>query len=147
MGLLEGWSGWRKYRKLPADWRNIVIYSESGQDWHYFAGLIEVLNGELQRKVTYITSDDTDPATPTGAGATTGSGTGTAGTGGAAGTGGTSATIGRIRISPFLRNIRKEKRSTRRLVRRHGQRVQPRCRPLRQRRDRSDAQTRLRLLH
>lgn len=61
MGMLQAWSGWRAYRKLPADWRNIVIYSESGQDWHYFAGLIEVLNGELQRKVTYITSDDTDP--------------------------------------------------------------------------------------
>ncbi len=61
MGMLQAWSGWRTYRKLPADWRNIVIYSESGQDWHYFAALIEVLNGSLQRKVTYITSDGTDP--------------------------------------------------------------------------------------
>ena len=61
MGLLKTWSAWRAYRKLPADWRNIVIYSESGQDWHYFSGLIEVLNGSLQRKVIYITSDETDP--------------------------------------------------------------------------------------
>jgi len=61
MGLREGWSGWRKYRKLPADWRNIVIYSESGQDWHYFEPLVEVLNGELQHKVTYVTSDPGDP--------------------------------------------------------------------------------------
>ncbi len=61
MGMFRAWSAWRGYRKLSADWRNIVIYSESGQDWHYFAGLVEVLNGSLQRKVSYITSDNTDP--------------------------------------------------------------------------------------
>jgi CDP-glycerol glycerophosphotransferase (TagB/SpsB family) len=60
MGLREGWSGWRKYRKLPAEWRNIVFYSESGQDWHYFEPLIEVLNDELRHKVTYVTSDEND---------------------------------------------------------------------------------------
>lgn len=59
--MLKAWSGWRTYRKLPAAWRNIVIYSESGQDWHYFEGIIEALNGELERKVTYVTSDDRDP--------------------------------------------------------------------------------------
>jgi YidC/Oxa1 family membrane protein insertase len=61
MGILKAWSGWRRYRKLPADWRNIVIYSESGQDWHYFEPLIGVLNDELQHKVTYVTSDQADP--------------------------------------------------------------------------------------
>jgi len=60
MGMLQAWSGWRRYRKLSSDWRNVVIYSESGQDWHYFEPLVEVLNTELQKKVTYITSDDTD---------------------------------------------------------------------------------------
>jgi CDP-glycerol glycerophosphotransferase (TagB/SpsB family) len=60
MGMLKAWSGWRRYRKLPADWRNIVIYSESGQDWHYFEPLIAVLNDELQHKVTYVTSDEND---------------------------------------------------------------------------------------
>ena len=60
MELLKGWSGWREYRKLSADWRNIVFYSESGQDWHYFEPLITVLNDELQHKVTYITSDPKD---------------------------------------------------------------------------------------
>jgi len=59
--MLKAWSGWRSYRKLPADWRNIVIYSESGQDWHYFEPLIAVLNDELQHKVTYVTSDQGDP--------------------------------------------------------------------------------------
>ena len=61
MGLLNGFSAWREYRKLPADWRNIVIYSESGQDWHYFEPLITVLNEELKHKVTYVTSDLNDP--------------------------------------------------------------------------------------
>jgi YidC/Oxa1 family membrane protein insertase len=61
MGLLKGWNGWRSYRKLSADWRNIVFYSESGQDWHYFEPLIEVLNAELGRRVTYVTSDRADP--------------------------------------------------------------------------------------
>jgi len=61
MGMFQAWSGWRRYRKLSPDWRNIVIYSESGQDWHYFKPLVEVLNADLQKKVTYITSDDADP--------------------------------------------------------------------------------------
>jgi len=61
MGILKAWSGWREYRKLPTDWKNIVIYSESGQDWHYFEPLIKVLSGDLQKKVTYLTSDISDP--------------------------------------------------------------------------------------
>jgi len=61
MGRLQAWSGWRSYRKLPAMWRNIVIYSESGQDWHYFEPLIAVLNDDLQHKVTFVTSDLNDP--------------------------------------------------------------------------------------
>ena len=60
MGTLQTWSGWRRYRKLSTDWRNIVIYSESGQDWHYFEPLVRVLNTDLQKKVTYITSDESD---------------------------------------------------------------------------------------
>ena len=60
MGLFKGWSEWREYRRLPAEWRNIVIYSESGQDWHYFEPLISALNGELHHKVTYVTSDPND---------------------------------------------------------------------------------------
>jgi len=61
MRVFKAWAGWRKYRKLSADWRTIVVFSESGQDWHYFAALIEVLNGELGRKVTYVTADLNDP--------------------------------------------------------------------------------------
>ena len=59
--MFSGWKGWRQFRKLPWDWRNIVIYSESGQDWHQFSGLIEQLNGPLGRKTCYVTSDAADP--------------------------------------------------------------------------------------
>jgi YidC/Oxa1 family membrane protein insertase len=59
--MFQAWSGWRAYRRLPAEWRNIVIYSESGQDWHYFEPLVEVLNNELKHRVTYVSSDRDDP--------------------------------------------------------------------------------------
>ncbi len=61
MGMFQAWSGWRRYRKLSPDWRNIVMYSESGQDWHHFEPLIEALNDDLKKKTTYVTSDDADP--------------------------------------------------------------------------------------
>lgn len=61
MGFLTALSGWRAYRKLGAEWRNIVFYSESGQDWHWFSALIEELNTRLGRRVTYVTSDPADP--------------------------------------------------------------------------------------
>lgn len=61
MSLISGWKGWRQFKKLPWDWRNIVIYSESGQDWHQFSGLVENLNDEQGRKTCYVTSDERDP--------------------------------------------------------------------------------------
>jgi YidC/Oxa1 family membrane protein insertase len=61
MSLISGWKGWRQFKKLPWDWRNIVVYSESGQDWHQFSGLIQNLNETLGRKVCYVTSDPQDP--------------------------------------------------------------------------------------
>ena len=61
MSLISGWKGWRRFKKLPWDWRNIVVYSESGQDWHQFSGFIEQLNGPLGRKLCYVTSDRQDP--------------------------------------------------------------------------------------
>jgi len=61
MALFSGWKGWRQFKKLPWEWRNIVIYSESGQDWHQFSGLVEQLNGPLGRRTCYVTSDADDP--------------------------------------------------------------------------------------
>jgi len=59
--VLSGWKGWRQFKQLPWEWRNIVIYSESGQDWHQFSGLVDQLNGPLGRKTCYVTSDPEDP--------------------------------------------------------------------------------------
>jgi YidC/Oxa1 family membrane protein insertase len=61
MSLFSGWRGWRQFKKLPWEWRNIVIYSESGQDWHQFSGLIAYLNQDLGCKTCYVTSDKSDP--------------------------------------------------------------------------------------
>jgi len=60
ISALQGWKGWREFKNLPWEWRNLVFYSESGQDWHQFAGLIERLNVQLGRKVCYVTSDPKD---------------------------------------------------------------------------------------
>ena len=61
MSLYSGWRGWRQFKKLPWEWRNIVIYSESGQDWHQFSGLVGHLNQHLGCKTCYVTSDKGDP--------------------------------------------------------------------------------------
>ena len=61
MSLFSGWKGWLKFKKLPWDWRNIVIYSETGQDWHQFSGLIRELNENFGRKTCYVSSDAGDP--------------------------------------------------------------------------------------
>jgi len=61
MSFLQGWKGWRRFKKLPWQWRNLVFYAESGQDWHQFEGLIETLNEELGLNVCYVTSDPRDP--------------------------------------------------------------------------------------
>ncbi len=60
MSVLQGWRGWREFSRLPWEWRHLVFYSESGQDWRQFSGLIEVLNERLGRKVCYVTSDPQD---------------------------------------------------------------------------------------
>ncbi|MDT8321429.1 MAG: hypothetical protein RQ826_12970, partial [Xanthomonadales bacterium] len=60
MSFFAGWKGWRTFKKLPWEWRNIVFYSESGQDWHQFAGLIDELN-RRQLNTCYVTSDAADP--------------------------------------------------------------------------------------
>lgn len=59
--LILGFWGWRAFKRLDPQWRNIVVYSESGQDWHHFSGLIEELTGPLGHKVCYVASDARDP--------------------------------------------------------------------------------------
>jgi len=61
MGLLSSWSAWRRFKKLGHEWRRIVFYSETGQDWHHFQDLIAGLNAREQRRTVYVSSDPADP--------------------------------------------------------------------------------------
>lgn len=59
IGFLNDWRAGRAFKALPREWRRIVIYSESGQDWHHFASIIEHLTARGER-VCYLTSDPDD---------------------------------------------------------------------------------------
>lgn len=61
MSFFSSWSAWRGFKKLPADWRQIVFYSETQQDWHHFSELIACLNTQHQHKTVYVSSDPDDP--------------------------------------------------------------------------------------
>jgi YidC/Oxa1 family membrane protein insertase len=58
---LQHWRAYRAFKALPAEAKRIVIYSESGQDWHHFAPVINALTADLGERVVYLTSDDNDP--------------------------------------------------------------------------------------
>lgn len=51
---------YKAFNKLDSSFRNIVFYSESGQDWHHFEKIIKKLLS-MSRKVCYLTSDPADP--------------------------------------------------------------------------------------
>jgi YidC/Oxa1 family membrane protein insertase len=59
--FLKSWSELRRFNRLNPDQRSIVFYSESGQDWHHFAPIINHLTGALGRTVCYVSSDPADP--------------------------------------------------------------------------------------
>ncbi len=59
--LLQHWKAYRAFRALPRQRRRIVVYSESGQDWHHFAPVIHQLTGAMGEQLVYLTSDPDDP--------------------------------------------------------------------------------------
>ena len=61
MSMLAEWRATRAFRALPEDRRRILVYSESGQDWHHFRPVVEELTGRLGRHVCYVSSDPEDP--------------------------------------------------------------------------------------
>lgn len=61
MGVLSHWRDLRSFRRLPASARSIVFYSESGQDWHHFAPVIDAITSGFGRGLCYVTSDPDDP--------------------------------------------------------------------------------------
>jgi hypothetical protein len=58
---LQNWRSYRAFKVLPRESKRIVIYSESGQDWHHFTPVITELTQTLQEDVVYLTSDPQDP--------------------------------------------------------------------------------------
>jgi hypothetical protein len=58
--LLHAWREMRRFKRLDADQRNLVFYSESRQDWHHFAPILQRLTGEHGRTVCYVSSDPED---------------------------------------------------------------------------------------
>jgi YidC/Oxa1 family membrane protein insertase len=55
------WRQYRAFRRLPRSSRHIIIYAESGQDWHHFAPVIAELTGRYEKTVCYVSSDPNDP--------------------------------------------------------------------------------------
>ena len=57
--FFKSFNSYRRFYKLSPDERNIVFYSESGQDWHVFKRIIDRLLS-LSKTVCYVTSDKND---------------------------------------------------------------------------------------
>lgn len=60
-GFVGYWRAHRAFRRLPRSERNIVVFSESRQDWHHHATIIEELTGRLGRTICYVASAADDP--------------------------------------------------------------------------------------
>ncbi len=61
----ENWRSYRAFKTLSRADKRIVVYSESGQDWHHFAPVVEYLTQELGESLCYLTSDPGDPGLTT----------------------------------------------------------------------------------
>lgn len=59
--FISNWRQYRAFKRVPRDERQIVFYSESAQDWHHHATVIDELTGRLDRSICYVASDPTDP--------------------------------------------------------------------------------------
>jgi YidC/Oxa1 family membrane protein insertase len=66
MSVLADWRAWRAFKSLPLAEKRIVIYSESGQDWHHFKPVVDSLCDEHGESLVYLTSDPADPGLQTG---------------------------------------------------------------------------------
>jgi hypothetical protein len=59
--FISNWQQFRAFKRLPRDARRIVVFSESAQDWHHHATVIDALTGRLDRSICYIASEQNDP--------------------------------------------------------------------------------------
>ena len=61
LAWLRHWAEYRRFRRVPRAGRRIVVYAESGQDWHHFRPLVEHLTSVIGATVCYVSSDAADP--------------------------------------------------------------------------------------
>ncbi len=61
MSFFSSWKNYQAFKKLDRSSKNIVFYSESGQDWHHFEPIIAHLTESQDKAVCYISSDAADP--------------------------------------------------------------------------------------
>ena len=59
--FFRDWRAHRAFRRVPAEQRRIVLFSESAQDWHHFEPIVQELCGRLGRQICYVSSDPLDP--------------------------------------------------------------------------------------
>ncbi|MCC7259058.1 MAG: CDP-glycerol--glycerophosphate glycerophosphotransferase [Gammaproteobacteria bacterium] len=59
--FLRHWAAYRRFGRLPRTQRRLVLYAESGQDWHHFRPIVEHLTGVLGLTLCYVSSDPDDP--------------------------------------------------------------------------------------
>ena len=53
--------GYRSFKSANASDKQLVFYSESGQDWHHFSPLIKGMLDNYDHKIAYVSSDPNDP--------------------------------------------------------------------------------------
>ena len=59
--FLKAFSGYRSFKNANDSDKELVFYSESGQDWHHFRPLIEGMLDNYEHKIAYVSSDPNDP--------------------------------------------------------------------------------------
>ncbi len=55
------WRDHRAFKRLSAKDRQIVLFSESAQDWHHFAPIVDELVNTYGRTICYVASEAADP--------------------------------------------------------------------------------------
>ena len=58
---VQAWRGMRAFQRLDESFRRVVFYSESAADWPHLGPVVQELGGARGCRVTYLSSDLTDP--------------------------------------------------------------------------------------
>ncbi|NNE72363.1 MAG: CDP-glycerol--glycerophosphate glycerophosphotransferase [Acidimicrobiales bacterium] len=51
----------KAFKKLPAEWRRLVVYAENRSDWAHLGPVVDRLLDQHDVNITYLTSEATDP--------------------------------------------------------------------------------------